>query len=193
MSGNPHVLDPPDVHGGAEQLAADLRVAAERPASLLTVVTRPRFGLLVAGQTVSQFGDKLQGMALIALVGARAQVATSGLELAKLAVVFTLPMIVVGPIAGALVDRWNKVRTLIVCDALRAIVVALMPAAYATTHGLWTVYVLAGLAYLLGVFFNSAKLALIPELVARNELLAANASLALIGRFATVFGIVGGG
>ncbi len=193
MSGNPRVLEPPDVRGGSEQLAADLRAAAARPASLASVARQPRFALLVAGQTVSQFGDKLQAMALIALVGARAQVATSGLELAKLAVVFTLPMIVVGPIAGALVDRWNKLRTLIVCDALRAGVVALMPAAYAITHGLWSVYVLAGVAYLLGVFFNSAKLALIPELVAPNELLPANASLALIGRFATVFGIVGGG
>lgn len=193
MSGNPHVLLPPEVHGGTEQLAADLRAAAARPASLLTVALRPRFVLLVTGQTVSQFGDKLQAMALIALVGARAQVATSGLELAKLAVVFTLPMIVVGPVAGALVDRWNKVRTLIVTDALRAVVVALMPAAYAITHGLWAVYVLAGVAYLFGVFHNSAKLALIPDLVAHNELLPANASLALIGRVATVFGIVGGG
>ncbi|MGQ0537586.1 MAG: MFS transporter [Gemmatimonadaceae bacterium] len=154
---------------------------------------RPRFALLVAGQSVSQFGDKLQAMALLALVGARAQVATSGLELAKLALVFTLPMIVVAPIAGALVDRWNKVRTLIVCDTLRAVIVALLPAAYAVTDGLWTVYVLAGVAFVLGVFFNSAKLALIPELVAHNELLPANASLTLIGRFATVFGIVGGG
>lgn len=193
VSGKPHVLEPPEVHGGTEQLAADLRTAAARPASLLSVALKPRFALLVAGQTVSQFGDKLQAMALIALVGERAQVATSGLELAKLAVVFTLPMIVVGPIAGALVDRWNKARTLIICDALRAVVVALMPAAYAMTHGLWSVYLLAGLAYLLGVFFNSAKLALIPELVAHNELLPANATLSLIGRFATVFGIVGGG
>jgi MFS family permease len=193
VGGNPHVLEPPDVHGGSEQLAADSRAAAAHPVSLVSVARQPGFALLIASQTASQFGDKLQAMALIALVGARAQLATSGLELAKLAVVFTLPMIVVGPIAGALVDRSNKVRTLIVCDALRAVVVALMPAAYAITHGLWSVYVLAGLAYLLGVFFNSAKLALIPELVAHDELLRANASLALIGRFATVFGIVGGG
>ena len=54
-------------------------------------------------------------------------------------------------------------------------------------------YVLAGIAYLFGVFHNSAKLALIPDLVAHNELLPANATLSLIGRFATVFGIVGGG
>ena len=194
MSGKPHVLEPTDVHGPAEQLGEDLRAVAEhKSASLFTVALRPRFALLVAGQTVSQFGDKLQAMALIALVGARAQVATSGLEMAKLAVVFTLPMIVIGPVAGAFVDRWNKVRTLIVCDALRAVLVGVMPAAYAFTHGLWTVYILAGLSYLLGVFHQSAKLALIPELVERHELLPANASLALIGRFATVFGIVGGG
>ncbi len=192
MSGNPHVLEPPDVRGGAEHIAAELRSVA-RPASLATVVKRPRFALLVTGQTVSQFGDKLQAMALIALVGARAQVATSGIELAKLAIVFTLPMIVVGPIAGAFVDRWNKLRTLVLTDGLRGIAVGLMPAAYAYTHGLWSVYVLAGLAFLLGVFHNSAKLALIPDLVSHNELLPANAALALIGRFATVFGIVGGG
>jgi MFS family permease len=187
------VLEAPDVHGSAEQLAADLRAAASRPASLVSVMASPRFALLAAAQTVTQFGGKLQAMALIALVGARAQVATSGLELAKLAIVFTLPMIVLGPIAGALVDRWNKVRTLIVCDAVRAVIVALMPAAYAVTHGLWTVYVLAGLAFLLGVFQQSAKLALIPELVAPQELLPANAFLTLIGRVATMFGIVGGG
>jgi len=192
VSGNPHVLEPPDVRGGAEHIAAELRSVA-RPASLATVVKRPRFALLVTGQTVSQFGDKLQAMALIALVGARAQVATSGIELAKLAIVFTLPMIVVGPIAGAFVDRWNKLRTLVFTDGVRGIAVGLMPAAYALTHGLWSVYVLAGFAFLLGVFHNSAKLALIPDLVSHNELLPANAALALIGRFATVFGIVGGG
>jgi MFS family permease len=173
-------LDHPDAHGGGE-FAADLR-AATRPASLATVVKRPRFALLVTGQTVSQFGDKLQAMALIALVGAQAQVATSGIELAKLAIVFTLPMIVVGPIAGAFVDRWNKLRTLVLTDAVRGLAVGLMPAAYAMTHGLWSVYVLAGLAFLLGVFHNSAKLALVPDLVAHNELLPANAALSLIGR-----------
>lgn len=193
MSGNQQVLDAPEVHRSPDQLAADLGLAARRRASIASVVTRPRFALLVAAQTVTQFGGKLQAMALIALVGARAQVATSGLELAKLAIVFTLPMIVLGPIAGALVDRWNKVRTLIVCDALRAVIVALMPGAYALTHGLWTVYVLAGLAFLLGVFQQSAKLALIPELVPPHELLPANAFLTLIGRVATMFGIVGGG
>lgn len=161
--------------------------------SIATVLRSPRFSFLVVGQTVSQLGDKLHHMALIALVGAAAASNTGGLELAKLSVVFTAPVIVFGPLAGALVDRWNKRTTMIVCDALRALLVLIIPALFVATGHLWTVYVAAFLTFLLGVFFNSAKMALIPELVPRSHLLSANAALSFIGRFATVLGVVGGG
>ncbi|MEP7344331.1 MAG: MFS transporter [Gemmatimonadaceae bacterium] len=157
------------------------------------VLRRPPFSLLVFGQTISQLGDKLHHMALIALVGAGATANTGGMELAKLSVVFTLPVILFGPLAGALVDRWDKRVTMIICDALRAIMVAVIPALYASTGHLWTVYVVAFFVFVLGLFFNSAKMALIPELVERNQLLAANAALTSIGRVATVLGVVGGG
>ncbi len=161
--------------------------------SIATVLRSPRFGFLVVGQTVSQLGDKLHHMALIALVGAAAASNTGGLELAKLSVVFTAPVILFGPLAGALVDRWNKRTTMIVCDALRALLALIIPALFVATERLWTVYVAAFLVFLLGVFFNSAKMALIPELVPRSHLFSANAALSFIGRFATVLGVVGGG
>ncbi len=167
--------------------------AAAPAPSIATVLRSPQFSFLVVGQTVSQLGDKLQHMALIALVGAAAASNTGGLELAKLSVVFTAPVILFGPLAGALVDRWNKRTTMIVCDALRALIVLLMPALFVATERLWTVYVAAFLVFLLGVFFNSAKMALIPELVPRSHLFPANAALSFIGRFATVLGVVGGG
>ena len=163
------------------------------PPTLATVLRRPRFLLLVIGQTVSQFGDKLHHMALIALVGAQARAGTGGLELAKLSVVFTAPVVLFGPLAGALVDRWNKRLTMVVCDALRALIVASMPFLYAATGHLWFVYLAAFGVFLLGTFFNSAKMALIPDLVPRGELLPANAALTSVGRVATVVGIVGGG
>jgi MFS family permease len=144
------------------------------------------------GQTVSQFGDKLHHMALIALVGAEAAVETSGIALAQLSVVFTLPLIF-GPLAGALVDRWNKRLTMIVCDGIRAVIVAMIPWLYRETGHLWPVYIVAFFVFLLGVFFNAAKMALIPDLVGNTQLMAANAALTSIGRFATIFGIVGGG
>lgn len=169
--------------------------AALPPATptLASVLRRPPFLLLVVGQTVSQFGDKLHHMALIALVGASARTETGGLELAKLSVVFTAPVVLFGPLAGALVDRWNKRITMVVCDALRAVLVVSMPFLYRTTGHLWAVYVAAFFVFLLGTFFNSAKMALIPDLVPRTELLPANAALTSVGRVATVVGIVGGG
>lgn len=160
---------------------------------MATVLRQPRFAFLVIGQTVSQLGDKLHHMALIALVGAGASTNAGGLELAKLSVVFTAPVVLFGPLAGALVDRLSKRTTMIVCDAARAMLVLTIPWLFATTGHLWPVYVVAFLVFLLGVFFNAAKMALIPELVPRPQLLPANAALTFVGRFATVGGIVGGG
>lgn len=162
-------------------------------ATMGSALRRPNFSLLVAGQTVSQFGDKLQHMALIALVGATATAGTGGLELAKLSVVFTAPVVLFGPLAGALVDRWNRRMTMIVCDALRALLVASIPAIYHLSGRLWPVYAISFVVFLLGIFFNAAKMSLIPDLVPRRELLPANAAMTFVGRVATVGGIVGGG
>lgn len=173
-------------------LAPDLAAPLRTP-TIASVLRRPRFSLLVAGQTISQLGDKLHHMALIALVGAGARSETGGLELAKLSVVFTAPVVLFGPLAGALVDRWPKRLTMVACDALRTLLVLAMPALYAATGHLWSVYAAAFGVFLLGIFFNSAKMALIPDLVEHAELLPANAALTSIGRVATVAGIVGGG
>ncbi len=167
--------------------------AVREPGTMGAVLRRPGFSLLVVGQTISQLGDKLHHMALIALVGAGARVETGGIELAKLSVVFTAPVVLFGPLAGALVDRRSKRGIMIACDLLRAILVALIPTIYQTTGHLWSVYVVAFFVFLLGMFFNAAKMAVIPDLVHRDELLAANAALTSIGRVATVLGIVGGG
>ncbi|MBL8981313.1 MAG: MFS transporter [Gemmatimonadetes bacterium] len=169
------------------------RVPLSDDNSLGAVVRRPGFLLLVIGQTISQLGDKLHHMALIALVGAGARVETGGIELAKLSVVFTAPVVLFGPLAGAMVDRWNKRSVMVLCDILRTLLVFSIPWLYASTGHLYVVYGIAFLVFLLGIFFNSAKMALIPDLVERHQLLAANAALTGVGRIATVVGIVGGG
>jgi len=156
------------------------------------VLARPQFTLLVIGQTVSQLGDRLHNMALLALVAAAAQTATTGVEVGKIGVVTLLPTLF-APIVGALVDRWNKRITMIACDLMRALIVAFIPWLYVTLGYIWPVYVVAFFVGLFGVFFNAAKMALIPDLVDHEQLLPANAALATIGRFATVAGIVGGG
>lgn len=170
-------------------------VVAGRPrarAGITGVLARPQFALLTVGQTVSQLGDRLHNMAVFALIAAAAQAATTGVEISKVGVVTAAPTLL-APIVGALVDRWNKRATMLACDFLRALTVAMIPWLYTTTAFLWPVYVVAFFVGLLGVFFNAAKMSLIPDLVDREELLAANAALTTIGRFATITGIVGGG
>jgi MFS family permease len=156
------------------------------------VLSRPEFTLLVIGQTVSQLGDRLHNMALFALVAAAAEANTTALEVSKIGVATLIPT-AFAPIVGALVDRWNKRFTMIACDLVRAIIVLLIPWVYLTLGYIWPVYVIAFFVGLAGVFFNAAKMALIPDLVEHDQLLPANAALTTIGRVATVTGLVGGG
>ena len=160
--------------------------------SIATVLARPQFTLLVIGQTVAQLGDRLHNMALIALVAVAAATATAGVEVSKIGVV-TLAPTVFAPVVGAMVDRWNKQFTMIMCHLLRAIIVAFIPWLYHTAGYIWPVYVVAFFVGLFGVFFNAAKMAIIPDLVDPDHLLPANAALTSIGRVATVTGMVGGG
>ncbi len=152
-----------------------------------------QFFLFSIGQTVSQLGDQLDHMALIGLIGATHAGGSSGPALAQLAIFITLPVILFGPVVGVLIDRWNKKKTLIVCDSTRAVLVVLIPFAYALTRNMLSVYILVFFVFLLGLFFNSAKMAIIPDLVARRKLLSANSVNNFIGRFATVIGMVFGG
>jgi MFS family permease len=141
------------------------------------VLKRPQFTLLVLGQTVSQLGDRLHNMALFALVEAAAATETTALEVSKIGVATLIPT-ALAPIVGALVDRWNKRMTMIACDLFRAIIVALIPWVYLTLGYIWPVYVVAFFVGLAGVFFNAAKMALIPDLVEHEDLGASQPSRA---------------
>jgi MFS family permease len=131
-------------------------------------------------------------MALIGLVAAAAEASTTALEVSKMTTATLIPT-ALAPFVGALVDRWNKRFTMIACDLMRSLIVLSIPWLYMTLGYIWPVYVMAFFVGLAGVFFNAAKMALIPDLVDHEDLLPANAALTSIGRVATVTGMVGGG
>lgn len=173
--------------------AAVLDAAESPPTGAFTAVLRHRpFAWLIGGQSVSLFGDNLHAMALIGLIGA-IDPGSSPLVMAGFAVLYSLPFLFIAPIAGVLVDRWDRKRTLIVCDAARAILVASMPLAYGSTGRVAPVFALVFAVFVFTLFFDVAKMAIIPDLVGREELLEANAVASLSGRLATLMGIVIGG
>ena len=79
------------------------------------------------GQTVSSVGSGIVKLAAPLLVLALTESsAMAGLVGGAL----TFPMVILGLPAGALVDRWDRRRVMIVCDVLRSLAVASVPLAW---------------------------------------------------------------
>ncbi len=157
----------------------------------LTVLKRRDFLIFVVGQTVSQFGEKFHHIVLIALVGVYADGAPSAL--AALGVTFTLPSILLAPVVGTLIDRWNRRSLLVASDAIRFAGVASIPFILSLSGWFHLIYPLVFFVFLMGLFLNTSKLAVIPDLVKRNQLLAANSVSLFVIRLATISGMVIGG
>jgi DHA3 family macrolide efflux protein-like MFS transporter len=81
------------------------------------------FLTLLLGQVVSLLGSGLTSFALGVWVYQRTGSVT---QFALIAFFTSLPGIVLSPIAGALIDRWNRRRTLILSDALAAVTSAIL-------------------------------------------------------------------
>jgi dTMP kinase len=96
----------------ADEVAA---LRGTRPATFKDLITHPAFSKLLAAQTVSSFGDWVGFVAVTALVaskgGEAGAYAIAGVMLAR-----TLPAILFGPVAGAIVDRVNLKNLMITED-----------------------------------------------------------------------------
>ncbi|HJR09677.1 MAG TPA: MFS transporter [Pyrinomonadaceae bacterium] len=132
------------------------------------------FRRLWSGQVVSEIGDWLNNIAVLALALELAGPAHQGRTIAVYAIARHLPLFLFGPVAGVVVDRTDRRRVMIAADVLRAFLAAgfllaqhfsSLPAIYAVGASLFAV----------SAFFNAAKRATIPVIVTEtDELLSAN-------------------
>ncbi|HEY5506445.1 MAG TPA: MFS transporter [Coriobacteriia bacterium] len=144
--------------------------------SVLQPLRRRDFRRLWIAQTISIVGDKINQVGLIIMVGRlTGSIAQMGIVLA----ITFLPAALFGLIAGPLVDRWDRRRTMVTADLLRAALVAGI-AVVAVVHApSWLVialaYVLAFASSTVSLFFEPSRMALVPSILTEDELLAANA------------------
>jgi MFS family permease len=129
--------------------------------------------ILWLGQIVSTLGTSMSGVTLplliLALTGSPAQAGIAGF-------LQTLPFVFLSLPAGALVDRWDRKRTMIFCDLGRGISFLAIPLAYAAGHlSLALIYVAVTIHGILFTFFNLAEVAALPQVVTREQLPAASA------------------
>ncbi|HYI07291.1 MAG TPA: MFS transporter, partial [Reyranella sp.] len=131
----------------------------------------PRFAAFWVAQTISLLGDRLHQVAIGVLVYG---VTESALLTGFTFLAATLPNLVLSPIAGTFVDRWEHKRVMIASDLIRAALVLAIPFVAATN--IFLVYPLVFLITCVSLFFRPAKVAFIPRIVAKDDLMAANSA-----------------
>lgn len=127
-----------------------------------------RFFTIWSGQALSLFGSALVQFALIWWLTQKTQSAT---VLAVATLVGMLPQIVIGPFAGALVDRWNRRIIMIAADATIAAFSLLLAYLYWTGNvQIWHIYAVLAIRALGGAFHLPAMAATTPLMVPKEQL-----------------------
>jgi DHA3 family macrolide efflux protein-like MFS transporter len=128
---------------------------------------RPFFAIWT-GQAFSLFGSALVQFALVWWLAENTGSATA---LAAATMMALLPQVVVGPFAGALVDRWSRRSVLIVADGASAVVVAVLGVLFALNGvHLWHVYVVVFVRAIAGAFHWPAMQATTSLMVSDDHL-----------------------
>ncbi|HMJ37870.1 MAG TPA: MFS transporter [Baekduia sp.] len=150
-----------------------------------TALRHPRFARLLAALAISQAGDWLYNLALLAYVDHETHSATwLGLTTAAR----VAPIVVAGPLGGVLADRVDRRTLMIATDVVRALLMGLL--ALVAIAGLPVVLApaLAALATLAAVPHAPCVAVSTPQLVDADDLPAANAARAAIGPTCIVVG-----
>ncbi|HXV67640.1 MAG TPA: MFS transporter [Nitrospira sp.] len=142
-------------------------------ASGWTLLTSRDFGLLFAGQTISQIGDSLNKVALLWFVY---DLTGSALKMTMVGLLQTLPPLLFGPLIGVYLDRFRKKPIMITVDMLRTLMILLIPLLYsmeALTLG--RLYILVFVTAIVSSVFGPALASAIPLIAPKDRLVAANA------------------
>jgi MFS family permease len=143
------------------------------------VVRSPTYSRLWLSQLISNFGDTLHYIALVVLVY---QLTGQGVAVALLVAVEVVPVLLLGPVAGVVIDRFDRQTVLIGADLARAALALTL----VWPQGAWHAYIVAAGMAAGNTFFNPTLQAVIPALTTEDERLAANSVAWSTGRLVQI-------
>ncbi|MDT7604198.1 MAG: hypothetical protein QOF61_2195 [Acidobacteriota bacterium] len=166
------------------------RGGRDAPVGYVDLLRRNRdFRLLWLGQVVSQLGDWFDTIAVLTIVQ---HLTGSGRAVGLIFVTRFLPSVVVSPLSGVIADRFNRRKIMIASDLVRAVVV-LGFLFVRRPEQVWMIYALTVLQLTFSTFFEPAKSAAIPSVVAPREIVAANAITSVTWSAMLTLGAAAGG
>ena len=152
----------------------------------LPVLQNTRFLILWGGQIFSQLADKIYLVLAIAIIASNFQTPDKPIStwVSPVTIAFTIPAVLFGSLAGVYVDRWSKKAVLVFSNLFRGIFVLILPfllwiagdksLSYNLSWGFATLLIITFLVSTLTQFFAPAEQAVIPLIVKKHDLLAAN-------------------
>ncbi|MER5968887.1 MFS transporter [Streptomyces sp. NPDC002055] len=143
------------------------------------------FTVFWAVQTLSELGNAFSLVALPLLVlHATGSVARMGL----LTAIAGVGLILTGLVGGTLVDRFDRRRMLMLCDAARFLLYGLIPVVWAVDPQIWLLYVVMGFASVFEMLFKITYVTAVANLVDRDRIVEANGRLEATNAVANVAG-----
>lgn len=153
------------------------------------------FTLLFTGSLVSEMGNVLFGfVAGLYVQDLLLGQSNSGLFLALFVALGAAVRLIFSPIAGVLVDRWNKVRIIYLTDFIRGIL--FLATAYVffgdltISETITILLIITGLSGLISAFFGPAVTSAIPEIVGLKQLQQANGAASIIQSVTMILGVI---
>ncbi len=146
--------------------------------------------LLATPAAIQVAGQELAG-AVGGAAGNEPNGGAQGVDLQGVAtMVFGIPFVIFGGIAGYLADRFAKHRVIVLCKAAEIVVMAagllaFLAAPWIGFYGLWVVLFLMGLH---STFFGPGKYGLLPEMLQPNQLARANGIVLMTTFIAIIMG-----
>ncbi|MDQ3541480.1 MAG: MFS transporter, partial [Chloroflexota bacterium] len=147
--------------------------------SYVAVARSPSYFPLWLSQLVSTFGDTLHYIALVVLVF---ELTGRGVAVATLVVAEIIPVLLLGPLAGVIIDRFARKPILIGADLARGALALSLVWPQGVAHA----YVVAAGIAIGNTFFNATAQAVIPALTTEDQRLAANSVAFSTGRLVQI-------
>jgi MFS family permease len=141
------------------------------------------------GQIVSEVGDHFNNVAVLSLAITSTH---SGAVVAGIMLSRAIPAVLAGPLAGVLLDRFDRKRIMIASDLTRGVIALgfILAIGYKQT---WLLYLLSALLMLASPFFTSGRSAILPSIATDEELHTANSLTQTTGWMTLAVGAFFGG
>jgi len=145
----------------------------------MNLFKQKNFCLLMVSKLISLIGTQMQSFALSLYV---LKVTGSATKFASVLALTLIPQLIFAPVAGVLVDWFNRKKILIYLDLLSGIIVGVFAVIYSVNNELLLghIYFIAISLSLLSLLYSPAIGTVIPTIVKKEELVSANSTNSFI-------------